>query len=137
MAAKKYSVAGPWDNEPDEWNGEFHGLRVRAVRHHATGSWCGYVLLPRNHPLYGVDYGEIDADAHGGLTYSDYGAGGDNLSLMERSLHDDDVWEVGFDCGHASDYQPVLVGLEHRSIKYRTLEYVKGELDKLASQLKK
>lgn len=140
MAARKYAVAGPWDDEPDEWHGEFHGLKVRAVRHSVFGSWLGYVLLPRGHPQYGLPYNEIEAD---GATYAEHGAHQDNLELMEKSLQDEEVWEVGFDCGHAWDYQPGMtrfnevMGLEPlgKIENYKTLEYVKKRLEEMAAQL--
>jgi len=137
VAARKCAVAGPWDNEPDEWHGEFHGLRVRAVRHRELGSWLGYVLLPRGHPQYGVGYEQISAD---GATYAEHGAHQDNLELMEKALRDDDVWEVDFDCGHGWDYQPGMAGfmgldLGTKIERYKTLEYVKQRLEKMAAQL--
>ena len=37
----------------------------------------GYVFIPKEHPLHGVDYNEVynmypDLEVHGGLTFSDY-----------------------------------------------------------------
>lgn len=31
---------------------------------------CGYVRVPAKHPWHGMNYDEIDADVHGGLTFS-------------------------------------------------------------------
>jgi len=33
-----------------------------------TGWGNGYVAVPKEHPLYGKDYNNIDIDIHGGLT---------------------------------------------------------------------
>ena len=48
----------------------------------------GYVILPPEHPLFGVDYNDIDVDVHGCLTYG----------AME-----DENWVVGFDTAHFAD----------------------------------
>lgn len=57
-----------------------------------NGWLCGYVALPKGHPLHGKGYDEIDDKindvAHFGLTYSE--------------LEGDD-WVIGFDCNHAGD----------------------------------
>lgn len=48
---------GPWDTEPDDsdWI-TAAGLRAKALRHHDFGNWCGYVEVPKDHPLFGVAY---------------------------------------------------------------------------------
>ena len=58
----------------------------------ASGWGNGYVALPKEHPLYEMDCGEIhdkyDINIHGGLTYS----------RMEE-----DKWVIGFDTVHYAD----------------------------------
>jgi hypothetical protein len=51
----------------------------------------GYVILPKEHPFYGVEYDILNnyVSAHGGLTYSD--------------TDEDGNWKVGFDTAHAWD----------------------------------
>lgn len=74
----------------------------------------GYVLLPYNHPFYGVHYDDIDANVHGGLTFSDYfdverfpewvknrEIGGD--ITMENYKNFDKYWMIGFDTAHSGD----------------------------------
>lgn len=52
-------------------------------------SWlCGYVALPKGHPLYGKHYDDLTIKCHGGLTYSKF---------------EDNDWVIGFDCAHAGD----------------------------------
>lgn len=48
---------GPWHREPDrfEWRHR-SGLPLLIVRSPVTGSLCGYVGVPPEHPLYGVNY---------------------------------------------------------------------------------
>ena len=36
------------------------------------GWGTGYVLLPHNHPFYGVHYDDLNISIHGGLTYGNY-----------------------------------------------------------------
>lgn len=124
---------GPWDSEPDAalfWWCGFRCLMQRIP----LGTWCGYVLVPGGHPWFGLGYDEIDADAHGGLTYAK-GEG--------------DFWRVGFDCAHWLDAMPEMtsrllpMGLRRRMRRgsfgrllgvYRTYGYVKAETMRLAEQ---
>lgn len=74
----------------------------------------GYVLLPKDHPWYGIDYDDIDVNIHGGLTFgtkfeSDYFLdwikdnelfGDVNRDNYERF---DKYWILGFDTAHLGD----------------------------------
>lgn len=73
----------------------------------------GYVILPKDHPFYGVHYDEINSfvEVHGGLTYSDYEENGHN------------GWCVGFDTNHLGD-----------TIKEWPYEAVKDQTIKLLNQ---
>jgi len=92
---------GEWVEEPDlvpfdhegiecvvkriiiqEWDNSFH-----------MGHLCGYVRIPENHPWVNLNYGDIDVDVHGGLTY--------------KHQHGDGTW-IGFDCGHSMDLIPSI-----------------------------
>ena len=60
---------------------------------------CSYVVLPKDHKYYGMNYDEIDVKCHYGLTYSrDY--------LISKDLIEDDVWIIGWDYAHLGDYIP-------------------------------
>src|SRR5215831_16238351 len=66
---------GPWDQEPDkcQWIDEATGLDCMALRNR-MGAWCGYVGIPPEHPLHGLDYDDVgtwDFEVHGGLTFAD------------------------------------------------------------------
>jgi len=79
----------------------------------------GYVLLPPGHPFHGKGYDEIEAYAHGGLTYSGkyqgilkkYEDSGFDYQMDEKLAERvkngykflDDYWCVGFDTGHFGD----------------------------------
>ncbi len=88
----------------------FHGTTLKSV-----GWWNGYVSIPKEHPCYEKDYGDIhnmyDIDVHGGLTYSN---------------KEGNRWVIGFDTGHIGD-----------TSEYWTEEKVKEEADRLKDQLKK
>jgi hypothetical protein len=120
----KPAPAGPWWNEPDqeEWPGP-HGLVCRALRG-PFGAWCGYVGIPPGQPLYGSDYGDLDLDVHGGLTFA--GPHADRPGL----------WWLGFDCAHAGDHAPgMLLDYAGEVEVYRDLPYVRAELARLAEQI--
>ena len=116
-------------------------------RHPRRGHLCGYVDIPRSHPLYGIDHAnEIfdmitgDIKVHGGISFT----GRLNNPYNNKELPDyfDDLhdWLIGFDCNHAEDYAPFRPCDESELIElkqeYRTAEYVADECKKLAKQLK-
>lgn len=144
--------AGPWDHEPDEWVGPvdyLSGVATYARRQAHLGHWCGYIHVPPRHPLHGVAYDEAHVECHWGATYA-----GEPLGDVGPR----DGWAIGFDCGHAFDATPGLMaayaaadsssagrllakmkaGVEFEDLlddapdpfkpRYRTLEYVQGEL---------
>jgi len=118
-------------NEPNYHVFAHNGLICEIVRHPKHGHYCGYVLVPKDHPSYGKGYNYItDIDVHGGLTYAD---------------NRGDYWALGFDCSHGGDfnippdktlrevYNKVYGTL--RDGEYRDFEYVKGECKILADGL--
>jgi len=130
---------GPWQSEPDRWEGEHAGFPLLAVRHSRSGHWCGYVAVPPTHPAYGKDYDDVDVQVHGGLTYADKCQG--SVCHVPKPGEPDDVWWFGFDCGHAGDLSPFMkaalgaFGFPLDGMEYRTLEYVQVECSALAAQL--
>lgn len=71
--------------------------------------YCGYVVLPKEHPFHGMDY-ELLAPfikVHGGLTFS-------------GTLYGIDGYLVGFDCNHAGD-NPYLQDEEYTLKECRDL----------------
>ena len=129
----------PWETEPNhaEWVDEDTGYKCRIMRHDHFGQLCGYVGIPKNHPLYGKHYSDDEVenlDAHGGLTHS------------STDTDDKDTWWFGFDCSHGGDLRPYmlvhLIGNGHTytpdkgSDVYRTWEYVEREVRELSRQLK-
>lgn len=129
--------AGPWDGEPDRWEGEHEGFPILAVRNR-MGAWCGYAAMPPGHPWHGKDvFREIDADVHGGLTYGAACQG--NVCHVPKPGEPDNVWWLGFDCNHSGDIAPQMEelmghGYHEHYASYRTLDYVQRECRKLAEQ---
>jgi len=85
-----------------------------------SGYGCGYVGVPTEHPWYGKDYDQIDADVHGGLTWSADYVGGDPK---------DGYWWIGFDTAHSEDNM-VNCGKQYcidqiESLKQQALKIVK------------
>ena len=130
----------PWESEPNhaEWIDEDTDYKCRIVRHDHFGHLCGYVGIPKNHPLWGKHYSDDEVenlDAHGGLTHSG------------EDQDDKDTWWFGFDCSHGGDLSPnMLIHMLDRELPnllnfsrnevYRTWEYVEREVRELSAQLR-
>lgn len=68
-------------------------------------------------------------DVHGGLTYAD------NAPPIKVEGYDG-YWWFGFDCAHLGDLVPILANSSfHQRGEYRTFEYVKDQVRRLAEQL--
>lgn len=83
-----------------------------------AGHRCGYVRVPKEHPLFEKSYNDCDLDVHGGLTFSDYA----HQEGMEEGYY------LGFDCGHwgdATDY----------SIMQEQFKAIYQEMDKRSQEL--
>lgn len=121
---------GEWDDEPDVLDWEINGLRCHIERM-PWGNLNGYVGVPPGHELHGRYYSDDDQwpeempNVHGGLTYSGEWEG------------TDDYWWFGFDTTHAFDLQPNFPSIVSRGHTgtYRNLEYVKKEVEKLATYI--
>jgi hypothetical protein len=131
---------GPWMSEPDRVDFIHAGFACFALRHPDLGHWCGYVGVPREHPLYGTSHDDVDVEFHGGLTYSDTCRGG--ICHEPAPGMPDDVWWLGGDFAHFCDFSPAMrarlrsLGFdrEHDDI-YRDLPYVRRQIEQLAEQL--
>jgi hypothetical protein len=140
---------GPWNGEPDkmQWTDETTGLPCLIKRHARFGNLCGYVGVTEDHPWYRKDHDAVDASVHGGLTYSDFcmeeGDEAETICHIPAPGEPDNVWWLGFDCGHAWDRQPG-VEADYASVWpawkaneiYRDVAYVKAECADLAKQAK-
>lgn len=138
---------GPWMHEPDRLEFKHEGLDCLMVRHPSSLHWCGYVGVPKGHPLFGKHYNEVHekhrVDVHGGLTYSE-GCGG---AVCHNSP--EDAWWFGFDCAHSGDVSPGMrLTYEtipemakfkncHSEDRYRDMDYVRHEVESLAEQIAK
>lgn len=76
--------------------------------------WCGYVSIPKGHPMYGQPSTSALFDSlkvHGGITFAEF--------------VEDGQYMVGFDCAHAADdFDP------------KSWQYARMEAGKLCQQLK-
>ena len=109
---------------------KYRGFTGIIVRHNSLGTLCGYVSVPKKHPLYGLDYDTIerrwDIYSHGGLTFSS-----DSLMSLDKG------WYIGFDCAHANDYIPLsgYIYTMDMGIFYRDVTYVKETVQELIDQM--
>ena len=114
------------------------------------GHRCGYIEIPKNHPLYGKYYSIIDEviDIHGGWTYSDYTKNNYPAKASSKS------WWIGFDTAHLGDVPDIeliktfgnnemtrfcieIAKLFSNFGAVRTKEYVENELIEATKQLKR
>lgn len=145
--------SGLWDHEPDkvQWQDTATGLPCLAVRHRVHGHWCGYVGVGPAHALYGDHNPEAALHVHGGVNFFARccpGPEAEEVCHIPGPGESDDVWWLGFDCGHHNDHKPgeaalfAELGIElpallllTRGTTYRTLRYVQAECAHLARQL--
>ena len=131
---KEYEVEREWDHD---------GLACVALSH-VAGHRCGYVGVPSEHPLFGLNYDEIyskfNIDVHGGLTFS--GPGNDPDGFPSKR----EQWFFGFDCAHVGDAKDLtIMNDEYRRAfvtcpmidrgTIKTTEFVIRECISLANQL--
>jgi len=139
---------GPWQDEPDkeQWADETTGFACLLKRSTHSGSLCGYVGVPEGHPWHGKNWDDVDADVHGGLTYSGLcqeGPEETTICHVPAPGEPEPLYWLGFDCAHAWDIMPAmdaqLAGLGHPPVRcgdehYRTAAYVRAECASLAQQ---
>lgn len=94
---------GEWIEEADEALFTYRNIecKIKRVvcpdgppvnRHMYGGYFCGYIMIPADHPYHHKDYDDMDISVHGGLTFGE--------------VHDGH-W-IGFDCSHSFDYVPSM-----------------------------
>ena len=134
--------SGEWDNEPDkiQWQDPTTKLPCLMVRN-GIGGWCGYVGVLQDHPAYEVDYDDVAAEVHGGLTYSNdcvEGLEGESICHIPGIGETDDVWWLGFDCVHGGDAYPEVSAamlFDTSFGSYKNQKYVTEQVTSLAAQL--
>jgi hypothetical protein len=109
------------------------------ITNNGFGYRCGYVRVPPGHPWHGMNYDDVGASVHGGLTFSEHDAD------CGRGGADADWW-LGFDCAHYLDAQdpslPWLYGetpftvpsFDDYPVTIRTTGYVLDQCQSLADQ---
>jgi len=101
---------GDWLDEPDVMEFEYIGVKCLIARVYKRepctkeeawfgGHLCGYIFLPKEHPLWGKGMGDIDLMCHGGVTCAE--------TTEEGHM-------IGFDCAHSGDLVPSMVQLRKR-----------------------
>jgi hypothetical protein len=74
----------------------------------SAGYANGYVAIPKEHPLYGISYNDVDVDVHGGLTFAEKSEVVNDLfdknktEYLESELPNG-YWVFGFDTMHFMD----------------------------------
>lgn len=76
-------------------------------------SLCAYIGVPKEHPLYGVDYEKVPVDCHGGLTFSEEGGSTDKIPSLKSGY-----WWFGWDYAHSLDKTFMPLDLSDYSIEW-------------------
>src|SRR5947209_3531858 len=147
--------SGPWDNEPDKAQWQFSPTIACMVHRGGGQAWCGYVGVTKGHPLFGMNYDEVeekyDIQVHGGLTFSAMCDGDEENGIChvatDEKGKDIRAWWLGFDCAHYRDLRPNFADAymakfdEDMADKYplaqvyRDYAYVRAETERLAEQI--
>lgn len=137
---------------------QHEGYECVVVMNEHMGFRCGYVGIPKGHPLYGKPYNEDCPELKGMIgEHTTIGKRGaltvfcwDGKSTDPQIVFDvhggltysgeagypidkPDTWWFGYDCGHAGDMTNYTV---HDGDVMRDLDYCVGECESLAEQLK-
>lgn len=127
----------PWKLEPNYLNFIIDGFDCIINRVAPVGHLCGYVAVPLKHPAaQEEDAYSLDLHVHGGITFSQVGMKDSMFYPKNKSGHN--LFWIGFDCAHYGDMTPQLykiTGLQ-QSGTYRTVAYVRKEIENLVRQLK-
>jgi len=116
------------EKEGDELQWDYtcsNGVIIKcSIHRNDVKALCGYITLTKDNSLYGVDYDDINIQAHGGLTYQGY--------------DQNENWVIGFDCGHYGDLTPYFLlkgDYPFNSFgEYRDMQYVKLQCEGMAEQ---
>lgn len=106
--------------------------------HNGMGYRCGYIRLPLGHPWHSMNFADIPASVHGGLSFAEHDVPCD-------APGPDTDWWIGFDCGHAFDLpDPDLhagaymtyarMSPLYHKYEVRSQQYVEDECLKLCEQ---
>lgn len=117
---------GPWQHEPDELVFEYKGVLCKIQRNMSLGNLLGYVYITDPLNLYRL-YNHLikeELEVYGGVTYLNH--------TKEHTI-------VGFDCAHGYDLVPAFADMgfkySSRENSYKTIAFVKAELEKLVDQI--
>ncbi|MBO9427891.1 hypothetical protein [Sulfitobacter sp. R18_1] len=127
-----------WKTEPDHIEFEASGLQALVLRAGGLGHLTGYVGVPKNHVLFGLDMGDIPSEipAHKGWTYAS--------DLNPATGKADGNWWIRFDCAHAGDLIPAMANFDttmatafarERAV-YRNVDYVRKTVEQAADAVK-
>jgi hypothetical protein len=123
-----YALLDKIMREPNYERFEYKGFKCLMRRNMQFGTWCGYVGIPSDHPLFKKkDLDELNLDVHGGITWSDF--------LEDEN---DGLYYIGFDCAHYLDVIPFMymhVPTFTNEGIYRDADYVRQEIRNLVDQI--
>lgn len=112
-------------DEPDYLSFKYKGTKCEVKRNSAMLFLCGYTTFIPYH-WYDVEYFRNNLESinvHGGVTYFEVKPG--------RKI------TIGFDCAHYNDLIPTfsIQAGEKEGEEYRTIDFVKKEIQKMVDQI--
>ena len=123
-------------------------MKTKIIKHPSMGHLCGYVRIPRGHPLYRIITSKVWTHKWPSNKYVAQRRGYNHYLIEQLEVHGGitfagklrntrGIW-IGFDCAHLGDLVPAM---SHLSISigepctYKDEAFVTAELAKLIDQL--
>lgn len=128
----------PWLFEPDYTSYKIKDLHCIIKRGPST-SLCGYIGIPITKDPYKnlipMENWHEELRVHGGITFTESSRISMHRMFPEFRYTRKLLW-IGFDCSHYQDLLPLtFMEFGRREGQYRTIDYVKREIEKLAEQI--
>lgn len=161
----EYKMLEEWEHEPDHLSWVYNDYACHIQRQGYSKTLCGYVEIPRGHPLHNIKYDallpeslkalndEVMRGPFGGRSslqalrmQANSPSAGDQFDVHKGVTYsgvgywlpknyDQGFW-YGFDCNHCGDFSPGYKDLYDFEATYRNIAFVTYECNRLVDQLK-
>ena len=144
---KSKFAKGPWSNEPDLVGWYRYTYPCLAIRESVSGTWKGFVGLPKNHAAHGKTFEQLlecqwflEMEVYGGISYVG------KLTTISKDYAPAQTWWLAFDTNlEGEDLSPIMLEKTEDGkrpklgpfgpITYKDLHFVRREVNDLARQL--
>lgn len=132
---------GPWKEEPDlkGWLDGATSLPCFIRRSEFEGYFCGYIGIPKNHPLHSISYNEINKLINFKCKLNFSSLFGDKFyENPHSSCLSNDLWWVGFSCDSYKDFSPLKYTFSEPDISaYKDVKFLEKQCAEIAAKLVK